>query len=135
MNEIADILRRLENLIRIGTIADVDHDRALCRVSSGSLLTTWLPFLVRRAGSTKEWDPVSVGEQCVLLSPSGDIGTGCALVGLYSAANPACSADPAVHRIEWANGDFFEHNAASGALTINCSGPVKIIGSRIDLNE
>lgn len=135
MNDIADILRRIENLIRHGSIAEVDPEAARCRVQAGGLLTDWLPFYVRRAGSTSEWDPVSVGEQCTLLCPSGDPALGAVLVGLYSAANPPHSTDPAVHRIDWANGDYLEHNAETGALTINCSGPVKIIGSRIDLNE
>jgi phage baseplate assembly protein V len=145
----ADLTRRLENLIRAGRIAAVDHATARCRVQTGGLTTAWLPWFTRRAGSTNEWDPVSVGEQCLVLSPSGDPAVGFVLVGLYSDANPATSADPAVHRIEWANGDFVEHHADSGlyslkasghvaieaaSLTITCSGAVSINGSRIDLN-
>lgn len=135
MNAIADLRRRIDNMIRLGTIAEVDHAKALCRVKSGAITTGWLPFFTRRAGTTNEWDPVSVGEQCTVLSPSGELAQGVVLVGLYSTANPPCSSDPAVHRTVWANGDFLEHNAATGALTIQCSGPVKILGSRIDLNE
>lgn len=135
MNAIADLRRRIDNMIRLGTIAEVDHAKALCRVKSGAITTGWLPFFTRRAGTTNEWDPVSVGEQCTVLSPSGELAQGTVLVGLYSTANPPCSSDPAVHRTEWSNGDFLEHNAATGALTIQCSGPVKILGSRIDLNE
>jgi len=150
MDKYAELARRLENLLRPGTVAEVDHARALCRVRVGGLLTGWLPWFTRRAGSTSEWDPVSIGEQCLVLSPGGDPAAGYVLVGLYSAANPADSADPSVHRTEWANGDHQQHNAETGehrikasghlqidaaSLTINCSGPVKITGSRIDLNE
>lgn len=134
MNDIAEIRRRLDNMIRLGTIAQVDHAKALCRVQSGAILTGWLPFFTRRAGSTNEWAPVSQNEQCAVFSPSGDLAQGVVLVGLYSAANPPCSHSPTVHRTQFANGDYIEHNAASGALTIQCSGPVKINGSRIDLN-
>lgn len=149
MNPIADLIRRLENLIRAGTIAEVDHAAPRCRVKTGGLTTGWLPWFTRRAGSTTEWDPPSVGEQCMVFSPSGDPAVGFVLVGVYSDSNPAASADPAVHRIDWANGDFFEHNAETGAyslkvaghvnieaasLTINCTGAVSINGSRIDLN-
>ncbi len=149
MNDIAEIRRRLDNMIRLGTIAQVDHAKALCRVQSGAILTGWLPFFARRAGSTNEWDPVSQGEQCTVFSPSGDLAQGVVLVGLYSAANPPCSNNPAAHKTEWANGDYVEHNAETGAYTlkltghvqidaasldITCSGPVKINGSRIDLN-
>ena len=150
MNAIAELRRRLDNMIRSGTIAEVDHAKALCRVKTGTITTGWLPFFTRRSGSTKEWDPVSVGEQCTILSPSGELTQGQVLVGLYSEANPAQSNSPDVHRIDWANGDFVEHNAATGgyhlklaghvqidaaSLSIQCSGTVKINGSRIDLNE
>jgi len=134
MNDIAELRRRLDNMIRLGTIAQVDHAKALCRVQSGAILTGWLPFFTRRAGSTNEWAPVSQNEQCAVFSPSGDLAQGVVLVGLYSAANPPCSNSPTVHRTQFANGDYIEHNAATGALTIQCSGPVKINGSRIDLN-
>lgn len=140
MNAIAELRRRLDNMIRSGTIAEVDHGdpeqnrQPCCRVKTGNITTGWLPFFTVRAGSTNEWNPVSVGEQCTILSPSGDLAQGQVLAGLYSAANPPCSNNPAVHKTEWANGDFIEHNAATGALTIQCSGPVKINGSRIDLN-
>ena len=82
MNAIAEIRRRLDNMIRSGTIAEVDHgDPAqgrppLCRVKTGTITTGWLPFFTRRSGSTKEWDPVSVGEQCTILSPSGELTQG-----------------------------------------------------------
>ncbi len=138
---LADLIRRLDNLIRPGTVAEVDHVRARCRVRTGGLLTAWLPWFTRRAGTTSEWDPVSVGEQCVVLSPGGDPAVGFVLVGLYCEANPADSADPAVHRTEWANGDFLQHNAETGhtqlicgSLEIQCTGAVSINGSRIDLN-
>lgn len=149
MNPIADLRRRLDNMIRLGTIAEIDHAKTLCRVKSGAILTGWLPFFTRRAGSTSEWDPVSVDEQCAVFSPSGDLAQGAVLVGLYSDANPPNSNSPDVHRVDWANGDYVEHNAATGAyslkltghvqidaasLNIQCSGPVKINGSRVDLN-
>ncbi|EIU1687343.1 phage baseplate assembly protein V [Pseudomonas aeruginosa] len=155
MNALAEIRRRLDNMIRSGTIAAVDHgDPAQgrlprCRVQSGDILTGWLPFFTVRAGSTNEWNPVSAGEQCTILSPSGDLAQGQVLVGLYSAANPPCSNAPDVHRTEWANGDYVEHNAETGAytlkltghvqidaasLTIQCAGAVKLTGATIDLN-
>lgn len=155
MNAIAELRRRLDNMIRSGTIADVDHGDpaqgrpARCRVKTGNVTTGWLPFFTVRAGSTNEWNPVSVGEQCTILSPSGDLAQGQVLAGLYSDANPACSNDPAAHRTQWANADFVEHNAGTGAYTlkltghvqidaaslnINCSGAIKLNGATIDLN-
>ncbi|WMR36092.1 phage baseplate assembly protein V, partial [Metapseudomonas otitidis] len=45
MNDFATLARLLENLIRLGTIAEVDHAAARVRVQSGQLLTGWLPWL------------------------------------------------------------------------------------------
>ncbi|MFU3873518.1 phage baseplate assembly protein V [Pseudomonas aeruginosa] len=149
MNQLADIRRRLDNLIRSGTIAAVDLEKHRCRVKTGGLTTGWLPWFTRRAGSTNEWDPPSVGEQCTVFSPSGEITQGLVLVGLYSDANAPQSASETIHRIDWANGDYVEHDAASGSyklqlaghadikaasLTITCTGAVKITGATIDLN-
>ncbi|WP_251978562.1 phage baseplate assembly protein V [Salinicola avicenniae] len=91
MNNVAELLRLIHNLIRLGTIAEVDHASARVRVRSGGLLTTWLPWLALRAGTTREWDPPTISEQVVLLSPGGDPALGVALTGLFSTAHPAPS--------------------------------------------
>lgn len=134
--------RRIENLIRAGSISAVDHAKARCRVITGELETDFLPFFTRRAGTTNEWDPVSVGEQCLVLSPGGDPATGFVLAGIYSDENPQESNDPELHRMRWGNGDTLTHHAGTGhtelrctSLTILCSERVRIFGSRIDLNE
>lgn len=121
---------------------DVDYVKARCRVETGGLQTDWLPWFTRRAGTTNEWDPVSVGEQCLVLSPSGDPAAGFVLVGLYSDSNPHESNDPKLYRTRWENGDTLTHHAGTGhtelkctSLTIQCSERVRIFGSRIDLNE
>lgn len=68
MDSLAELTRRLDNLIRLGTIAKVDHAAARCRVKS----RTWLPWIALRAGATLDWNPPTEGEQCVLFSPSGE---------------------------------------------------------------
>lgn len=45
--EIADLRRRLSNLLRIGTISAVNYKEAVARVKIGDLETTWLPWLLR----------------------------------------------------------------------------------------
>ena len=48
-----EIIRRLEGLIRTGTIAAVRHARpARCRVKTGNLTTNWIPWLALRAAGT-----------------------------------------------------------------------------------
>lgn len=117
MNPIAELSRRLDNLILLGTIAEIDLDRALCRVESGGLLTAWLPWFSRRAGGTSDWDPPTIGEQCIVLSPSGESAAGFVLVGLYSDANPAPSNSSTLWRRVFSDGAVIEYDHAEHLLT------------------
>ena len=72
MDQLADIARRLENLLRLGTIVSVDYAAVRCRVKSGALLTASIPWITPRAGSARTWWAPSVGEQVMILSPGGD---------------------------------------------------------------
>lgn len=118
MTRDADYSRRLDNLIRLGAIAAVDHARALCRVQSGGLLTDWLPWAERRAGTTRTWNPPTVGEQVLLLCPSGEPGAGIVLTGIYTAAHDQPSASAAEHVTEYPDGARITYNHATSALTV-----------------
>jgi phage baseplate assembly protein V len=113
----ADNARRLEQLIRLGIIAEVDHAKALCRVRCGDLQSDWLPWLERRTGETRTWNPPTVGEQCLWISPSGNTdGGGCVLLGLYSANAPSFSPDETL--IVFPDGATAHYNHVTGALDV-----------------
>lgn len=114
---ISDLIRRLDNLIRLGTIAGVDHQAARCTVTSGGLTVPNLPWLALRAGDSLEWDPPTVGEQCVLFSPSGEPSQGIALVGLYSQQRPAPANSANVRRRKYPDGAVIDYDHATHTLT------------------
>lgn len=124
MNEhtISDILRRLENLIRIGTIAEVDHELAQVRVeyakdSNGNpVLSAWRPWLTHRAGNDADWWAPEVGEQIMLLSPSGDLAMAIVLPAINQDAflPPANSAD--IRHITFKDGAVIEYDRAAHHL-------------------
>lgn len=119
-----EILRRLENLIRAGTISHVRHSKPpRCRVSTGGLTTQWVPWLSPRAGGNKgrQWWPPVVGEQCLLFSPGGDLLNAFALPGAFSDAMPQGSDLGNVYRIDWSGTDYMEHNATAGAFKLQAS--------------
>lgn len=158
MNNAAELLRLIENLIRLGTIAEVDHEAARVRVKSGELLSAWVPWVNGRAGTTRDWNPPTKGEQCVLFSPGGDTANAFATPGLFQQAYPAPSNDPAVIGRWYPDGAVIEYDhkkshlkatlpgsaaitavgsieVISGAdITIAAKGGVAISGARIDLN-
>lgn len=111
-----DLLRRLENLLRPGTVQAVDHGGARLRVQSGDILTDWLPWFERRAGTSRTWFPPTVGEQCLLLCPGGELAAGMVLVGLYSDDIPSPSDSPDLHRVAYPDGACIEYDYQAHAL-------------------
>lgn len=95
----AEILRLIENLLRTGTVAEIQHGKPpRVRVKSGGLDTDWLPWAERRAGGTRTWSPPAIGEQVLLFCPSGEPRNGIVLCGIPSDDNdtPSHSADETV---------------------------------------
>ncbi|HBN8471193.1 phage baseplate assembly protein V [Pseudomonas aeruginosa] len=116
MNDYAALSRLIENLVRYGTIAEVDEVKARVRVKSGDILTAWRPWLSARAGEDREWNPPTVGEQVVYLSPSGNLAQGIAICGLFSDSKPANGDRPALHRTTYRDGAVIEYDSAAHFL-------------------
>lgn len=110
--DITELSRLVENLIRVGTIHSVDHAAVRCRVQTGKLVTQWLPWLERRAGETTTWDPPTVGEQCIVFSPSGEPASGLVLVGIHSALIKPPSHSPDTHVTRYPDGGLIEYDHA-----------------------
>lgn len=114
-----DVYRLLQNLIRLGTIAQVRHGRpARVRVQCGNLTTNWLPWVERRSGGTRTWNPPTVGEQVVLLAPGGDLTGAVILTGVDQDTYPHPSESPDETVTEYPDGAQVTYNHASGAMTI-----------------
>ncbi|MDR9048892.1 hypothetical protein FEP39_00573 [Burkholderia multivorans] len=119
-----EIQRQARNAVRKGSILDVDHGAALCRVSvgdpddeSGSLQTNWIPWFSIAAGDTRDWRPPTKGEQVMLLCPMGDPAQGVALCGFYSGAFPAPDHSPDKHVRMYRDGASIAYDHASHVLT------------------
>lgn len=117
---LADLYRRLDNLIRLGTVAEVRHGRIpQVRLTVGNLTTGLLPLATVRAGKTTTWNPPTVGEQCLLFSPSGDLAAGVALPGIASKHHPAPDDNPDNIRTMYPDGATVEYNHADHHYRIN----------------
>lgn len=129
MNSLAELARLIENLVRFGTIAEVQHKPPRVRVRTGELLTTWLPWLTIRAGADREWDPPTVDEQVILLSPSGQLANGVAITGLFSDLIPANGDRPGLHRRTYADGAVIEYDSEAHHLnaTLPAGGTTNLI--------
>lgn len=131
MDRVSELQRLQGNLIRFGTVAEVDLEAARCRIATGDILSDWLPWFVPRAGETVEWSAPSPGEQVVLLSPGGDLHDGVALRGLYSDATPAPASAGTRHLVRFADGAQVEYDHVAHALkaTLPSGGTAEVTAS------
>lgn len=141
---IADLARLLENIVRFGTVEAVQMQPPRVQVKSGNITTAWRPWLNLRAGADREWDPPTIGEQVVLLSPSGNLAQGVVLTGLFSDLIPANGEREGLHRRTYRDGAVIEYDSIAhrlrailpeGGITditstggINITGPINHVG-------
>jgi phage baseplate assembly protein V len=116
MTNIAALSRLLENLIRFGTVAEVQMQPPRVRVKTGDLLTGWLPWIAARAGLDQDWDPPTVNEQVILLSPSGQLANGVALTGVFSDEHAANGDRPGLNRRTYRDGAVIEYDCIAHHL-------------------
>ena len=138
MNDLATLARLLENLIRLGTIGAVQMKPPRVQVKTGSLTTGWLPWVTARAGADREWNPPTEGEQIILFSPSGQLGNGIVLTGLFSDNIPANGDREGLHRTTYRDGTVIEYDsiahhlnatlAEGGTTNLTSTGGIHIVG-------
>lgn len=116
--ELAELIRLLENIVRTGTVTEIDEEKWRVRVQSGELETTWLRWNAQRAGAFKVWVPPTIGEQVWFLCLGGN--TDVAFIGgsLYSADNPAPGASRNEMVVTAPDGAKFRYDAEVGALQV-----------------
>ena len=108
--DITELNRRVANLLTLGTVIDADYGQARVRVQIGEIATTWLPWMTRRAGGDSDWWAPEIGEQVMVLSPSGELAQGIVLLSLYSDAHPAPVNEPTQHHSRYADGAVLEYD-------------------------
>ncbi|BAQ79124.1 phage baseplate assembly protein V [Pseudomonas sp. St29] len=81
--------RMIAGLILPCSVVGVDLAAGLVRVSDGAGWTSaWLRWHSQAAGKARHWRAPSLGEQGVLISPSGEPAQGTFVPGLYGNAGP-----------------------------------------------
>ena len=120
-HQFEDIPADLAALVRVGTIVSIDLAAARCVVRYGdpddddAAETPPIRWLAPRAGLTRIWSPPSEGEQVLLLSPDGQVGSAVALMGLVQDAFPPLGST-AAEMIEFADGARVTYDAEAGEL-------------------
>ena len=128
-----ELYRLLANMIRTGRVEQVRTGSpatpARCRVRTGELLTTWVPWVSQAAGGgqqTRHWRTPAMGEPCVLLAPGGDLAQAVALPGLFSDDMPQGAASEDVERHDFSESDFWEHNRPASTLRFEIAAAIEL---------
>jgi phage baseplate assembly protein V len=128
--ELSETMRRLDNLVRIGRVAEADYPRARIRVQTGDLVTDWIPWTATRAGADRSWWAPEIGEQVLLLAPGGQLEDTVALPALYQDAHDAPQASPDLMHLAFGDGAFVTYDRAAHKLTVNTPGQVEVTAAR-----
>ena len=122
---LGELSRQIANLIRVGEVIDKDFsdpDAPRVKVAVSGFESDWLPFGADRAGHTKTWSPLSVGEQVLILSPYGDLGQAVIVCSLYSESNPAPSSGGNVEKTVFHDGTIISYDSVSHTLNATIGG-------------
>jgi phage baseplate assembly protein V len=112
--------QKLNNVVRDGTVEEVQSSPPRCRVRSGKLLTDWLPWYSFRAGATSVWSSPSIGEQCTVLSPSGNLAAGKVLRGIPCESYPLPTGATGDTVIQFPDGHTLTHSAEAHEFRLSC---------------
>ena len=80
---LAELNRKIENMVRHGIVEDVKPNLCTVRLSD-DLVTDWLQYQVPAAGGVSVHRMPSIGEACTVLSPSGNLEAGRVVFGFAS---------------------------------------------------
>lgn len=127
---IAELERRLANVVRYGTVTDVDPANARARVTfGGETSSAWLHFSTSRAGGARVWSPPVAGEQVIVVSPMGDTSMGVITGSVPNNDFPPPSSDGATYQIDMPGGVSI--SVAGGTISITAPGNVVVNGDVI----
>lgn len=122
--QLNEVMRIIANLIRTGTVTDVDADKWLCRVKTGDLETNWLNWLTLRAGKSRTWWKPSVGEQVLVLAVGGELTTAFVLPGIYSDACPPPSTSEDAMVTAFPDGGWIEYEPETGRYRVKAGASI-----------
>ncbi len=114
---LSDLARRLENVVKIGVIQEVNLIDRTLRVQLGDVVTNWLPMPGEVTQNYVRWRPLKTGTQVVVFCESGDFNN--AVIGqiLYTESTLVPSNSPTEDVIEFSDGALLRYDTSKSELT------------------
>lgn len=129
----SDLQHRLSRIIAIGTVVEADYEKARVKVTIGEWTTGWLPWLTRRASNDINWCALEVGEQVLVISPSGDMAQGVVIGSIYQQQQQDLVSDippekrQSIQRIKYQDGTTIEYDRDKHLLKADVKGDVELL--------
>jgi len=132
---IGRISLKLNNMLTIGVVEEVDYAKAKARVRIAEITTAWLSWTTPCASSDVVWSAPEEGEQVLIASVGGNLSQGQIIGSLYSKAHPANGNKGIVRRITFEDGTVVEYDREQhrmlvdlpeGDIEINTGGNIKV---------
>ena len=136
--ELSDLIQRLHNLIRIGTVTEANYSKRRLKILIGEITTGWLPWLTQKSFGNIKWNPPEVGEQVAVVSPSGDLRKGLVMPSIYQSSQAPNDASADLESTTYKDGAKISYDRSLHNYTIsipNNGATVNILsGGTINLN-
>lgn len=121
---IADIQRRLANIIRRGIIHSVRHEKIpVCRVKLGKNITGWLPICQAFTGANRsDSNSSAVGDVVTIICEGGDLNNGRVIAGWPTGKLPVPDGGDDEHITVYGDGTEIKYNRTQHNLKITLAG-------------
>lgn len=119
---ISEAHRLIANLIRIGTVTSIDEANARVVVRVAGDVTGSIPWVEKRAGPVRTWNPPRPGEQVLVLAPSGDLEQAVALPSIYRDKYPAPGNSKYQDVTTYPDGSTVSYDTRTNTLNVTIGG-------------
>ncbi len=119
---LAELERRLANIVKIGVIQEANHADKKLRVAMGETQTAWLPWPAEIGNNFIRWRPLRVGQQVVLVAPSGELNQAVIVGQLYGGGFEAPADDETLDLIQFDDGTKLQYDSSAHCLTAEVGG-------------
>lgn len=114
--------RIISNLIRVGTITEIDEANARVKARVAGDVTDWIPWTTERAGPVRNWKPPRPGEQVVILAPYGDLSQAVVGQSIYRDKYPVPGSSKYQDKTVYPDGSSVEYDTRTNTLSIVVGG-------------
>ena len=124
--EVAELQRQFFNLVKIGTVEEVDYNKSTAKVRFGNVVTDYLPWLTTRAGWNRTYNSLDEGEQVLVLTPPGGA-IGVIIGAIYCDTHPAPKDRGAhIQKTIYEDGSTITYDRKASVLTADIKGDVVV---------